>query len=230
MIPKVPERDGETATERGELALPGYAQQAIERFLAIGAGDPRRRDEAGVSEPHQIVEGRLFGHYVRRLVSEPSLALHLACYCQHLGRWLMPRTDFPEGREGYLRWRKAASKRSAEQVREILESTGCPNALVAAVVAIVAKEGRTLGSDTQHMEDALCLTFLRLDAPDFAAAHPLDEVMRVLQRTWRKMSPAARRLALAEPFLPDVQALLRKLPESDDAAIPGGARGQGVGL
>ena len=59
--------------------------------------------------------------------------------------WTRPRTEYPEGRAGYLRWRAAAKRRHADEVGALLLAQGYDAALVDRVGAIIRKEG--LGED-----------------------------------------------------------------------------------
>jgi hypothetical protein len=81
-----------------------------------------------------------------------------------------------------------------------MRQCGIDEALVEQVIAILTKQDRRHRADVQTMEDALCLSFLRLDALEFAAKHEQPEVLKILRRTWLKMSPAGHDLALTESF------------------------------
>jgi hypothetical protein len=186
-------------------------EQAVGEFDAIGLEDPRQATVGAVTGPYQLMESKVLEEFIRRLVDAPSAALLLACHCQHLARWQFPRSSYPDGREGYLRWRRAASQRSADAAAIIMAEAGIDRAVIDAVVTIVTKRERVNGSDSQWMEDALCLTFLRLDAAAFAVKHDYAMVCRILERTWRKMSEPARLIALAEPFEKGVQQAIRAL-------------------
>ena len=58
----------------------------------------------------------------------------------------------------------------------------------------------------QMLEDVICFVFLRWYFADFAAKHPEEEILRIVTKTARKMSPEARERALAEFDLPPVLA------------------------
>ena len=69
-------------------------------------------------------------------------AQRVAARAHHLRRWALPRSDYPEGRAGYLRWRTAQAKRHAAEVAEIVvAAVGYDDAFAADVSAIVAKKG-----------------------------------------------------------------------------------------
>lgn len=53
--------------------------------------------------------------WVMRLKPGASEPLMLASRCQHEGRWEIPRDHYPDGRIGYLTWRKELSRYHAEK-------------------------------------------------------------------------------------------------------------------
>ncbi|HTV22261.1 MAG TPA: DUF4202 domain-containing protein [Polyangiaceae bacterium] len=177
--------------------------RAIAAFRAANAQDPHRLLDAGVERPKELVAAERLAAWVERLEPAASEALTLASHCQHLCRWEVPRSDFPDGRIGYLTWRKSLARRHADRAGEILRDAGYDDALIAEVRAINLKQGLHANPDTQTMEDALCLSFLEHELDEFAAKHEDDKVVDIIQKTWRKMSERghARALELA-PALP----------------------------
>jgi len=183
---------------------------AVETFSAIGDNDPAKVDDHGELIPRQIAEARRLSYWIGRLENQPSPALSLAIHCQHLRRWAYDRSAFPKGRTGYLAWRKDAASKSAEEAARILAGLGFERSLIEHVVRIVTKQGIKTDRDVQTMEDALCLSFLEIDAAAFAQKHAEVETLRVLRRTWSKMSEAGRQLALELTLDPRVQDLLTR--------------------
>jgi len=183
---------------------------AVETFSAIGENDPVKVDDHGKLTPRQIAEASRLSYWIGRLQTQPSPALMLAAHCQHLRRWAYPRRAFSEGRRGYLAWRKDAAAKSAEEAARILTGLGLESSLIEQVVRIVTKQGIKTDHDVQTMEDALCLSFLENDAAAFSQKHAEVEVIRVLRRTWTKMSEAGRQLALELELDGPVRALLTR--------------------
>ncbi len=171
----------------------------IADFAAQNALDPRLLEDAGALRPQELVDAERLSAWIARLVPAASVPLRLAGHCQHLRRWESPRSTYPDDRAGYLRWRADLQHAHAEHAAATLHAHGWDATTIAAVRCIVEKQR---GPDTQHMEDALCLAFLEHEAAAFAAKHPDDKVVRILKRTWRKLSPVAQHIALALP-LPD---------------------------
>lgn len=191
---------------------------AIRQFAAIGDSDPRRVTWDSVELPRQLGESACLWQYIQQLTPSPSAALRLSAHCQHLRRFAYPRQAFPIGRDGYLAWRTDAARQSADESAAIMRQCGIDEALVEQVVAILTKQDRRHRADVQTMEDALCLSFLRLDALDFAAKHEQSEVLKILRRTWLKMSPAGHGRALAESFPEPLGHILAELASAAKAA------------
>jgi hypothetical protein len=178
-------------------------RRAIAAFRAQNARDPNSLLDAGVQRPKELVDAERLAHWVERLEPSPSDALALASHCQHLCRWEVPRSEFPEGRIGYLTWRKALARLHAERAAEILRDVGYDDAVIAEVRAINLKQGLHTNPDTQTMEDALCLSFLQFELDEFAEKHDDDKVVDIIQKTWAKMSPRGHGVALGlTPSLP----------------------------
>ena len=163
----------------------------------------------GVVRPKELVEAERLSAWVARLEPEPSEALELASHCQHLRRWSLPRSDYPEGRIGYLTWRKALARRHADQAADILRAVGYDETLIEDVRRINLKQGLHQNADVQAMEDALCLAFLEHELDEFAGKHDDAKLIDIIRKTWRKMSERghARALELA-PSLPSRSAEL----------------------
>jgi hypothetical protein len=135
------------------------------------------------------------------LAPDASGALRLAVRAHHLRRWVIPRASRPDGRAGYLRWRRDLKSVHAEAVAEVLTPVGIGPDVIGAVQRLVTKQG--LGSDpeAQTFEDVVCLVFLETQYDALIDRLGDDEKMvAVLRKTLPKMSGAA--VALAPEALP----------------------------
>lgn len=175
-------------------------EKAIERFNAINAEDPIKVLASGKEVPRELLAAERLESWVLRLEPQASDALRLAARSQHLRRWSVPRGDYPEGRVGYLKWRKDLSKMHADLASDVLRGLGAPEALISALRALNLKEGLKLNPETQTIEDALCLSFLEHEFAEFAEKHEDDKVIDIVQKTWRKMSERAHAAALSLPL------------------------------
>lgn len=182
-------------------------EQAIAAIDAANADDPNTLVWLGEERPKELLHAELMTRWVRRLDPDPSEAQLLAARAHHLRRWALPRADYPEGRPGYLRWRKALNRRHQEDVAAILGELDYDPIEIARVQEIIAKEGRTTDPQVQAHEDALCLVFLQTQFSDLADRLGDDKTVEVVRRTIAKMSPRGRREAL-ELSLSDREAAL----------------------
>lgn len=175
-------------------------ERALSAFHGVSAADPERIRTAAGERPRELVQAERLEAWIRRLDPEPSEALLLAAHCQHLGRFLSPRTTYPEGRLGYLRWRSDLAKAHAARATELLQQAGYDEETIERVRTITLKLGLRLHPDVQTMEDALCLSFLEHDYAEFSEKHTDEKLVDIVAKTWRKMSPRARGLALTLPL------------------------------
>lgn len=175
-------------------------ERAIASFDRANAGDPVSIELDGRRRPRELVQAERLSACVDRLRPDAPEALRLAARCQHIRRWEIPRETYPEGRVGYLEWRKALSRFHADCASDILREAGYDDETIERVRTINHKSGIKRDPDVQTMEDALCLVFLEHELEEFAAKHPKEKVVDILQKTWRKMSDEGHRHALALPL------------------------------
>lgn len=183
--------------------------QAIERIDAANADDPNTIEIDGEARPKEQAHAELVSAWVRKLDPGASELQLLAARAHHLRRWTMPRSDFPDGRSGYLRWRTALKKQHAEDVAAILADVGYDADEIERVGQIIRKQG--LGSDpeVQTHEDALCLVFLGTQLDEtLAKLSDDDHRIDVLRKTAAKMSHEALEIAGGLDYSPASAELL----------------------
>jgi hypothetical protein len=185
-------------------------EAALRRFALANAEDPTMIDDSGVLRPRELVQAERLAKWVERLNPDASEPLRLAARCQHLERFRIPRGTFPDGRTGYLMWRKELGRFHADRSRDILRSVGYDEETIERVRSINQKKSLKLDSDVQTMEDALCLAFLEHEIDDFAVKHADDKVVDILAKTWRKMSNRGHAEALRLPLSERVGVLVAR--------------------
>lgn len=173
---------------------------------SAGAGGPK--DVLASLDYHQRL-----GRWVGRLAPHASVALRLAAHSQHVRRWAIPRDSYPMTRKGYRDWREALGRFHARTAAEVLARVGYDAHTAARVERLLRKERLRSDPEAQTLEDAACLVFLEVQLEDFSRRHSEEKLLHILRRTWKKMSPAGRNLAL-QLELPEAAAgLLRKAVE-----------------
>jgi hypothetical protein len=178
--------------------------RAIAAIDAANAADPTILVVAGEARPRALAEAELASMWVHRLRPDASEALLLAARAHHIRRWTSPRTGYPEGRAGYLRWRRDLHEFHAAEVAAILAAEGYDEVLIERVQRLVRKRDLRAGGDdeVQVLEDAICLTFLDTEFAPLADKLDADHMVDVLRKTVAKMSAegiaAAATLSLSQ--------------------------------
>lgn len=194
--------------------------RAVAAIDAANAADPNELVVGDVRGPKELVHARMMTAWLDRLDPGADELRHLAARAHHLRRWTSPRSDYPEGRAGYLRWRTAARRRHAEEVGVLLAGEGYGPDEVERVRSIVRKEHLATDPAVQVHEDALCLVFLETQLAGVADQLGDDAAVDVLVKSIRKMGPAGRRAAGDLDLDPDAASLLDRamgIVDADEA-------------
>lgn len=173
--------------------------RALRAIDAANSADPTIEE----SQPAALLYGQRMSAELARLVPDASEPLQIAARGQHIERWLLPRAAYPEGREGYLEWRREQGRRHAARVAGIMAEAGYDAEAIAQAQAMLRKEGIKRDAEVQALEDVICFTFLRHYFAPFAEGQDPDRLLKIVQKTARKMSAEGRARALAEFDLPE---------------------------
>jgi hypothetical protein len=133
-------------------------------------------------------------------VERPSAELQIAVRGQHIERWLRPRGDYPDGRTGYLQWRRDAAEFHARRLGELMAAEGFDEAACSRVGVLVRKISIKTDPEVQALEDVAGLVFMRWYFAGFAARRSPDELFQIVAKTARKMSAEGRKEALRFPL------------------------------
>ena len=165
---------------------------------------------AGVvkSQPKELILAKRLTESVLSLDPEASEVLLLASRCQHICRWMVPRNTEPMGREGYLRWRAGLKKFHAEKSAEILREVGYGDSVIERVQSLNLKKNLKTDPDCQVLEDALCLVFLKYQFDVLIENTDREKIVRIVQKTWKKMSKAGHVAALKISYSAEAQLVL----------------------
>jgi hypothetical protein len=193
--------------------------RAVAAIDHANADDPNEVVVRGELRPKELAHSELATEWVHRLDSEPSEAALLAVRAHHIRRWMFPRSSYPTGRAGYLRWRRALHRFHADEVAEILRRVGYDDPTIELVQRIVAKRDLGKDRDAQLLEDVLCLVFVETQLHDLRLRLERPKMLDVVRKTLAKMSGEAIELALTIDLADDDRALL--LEAADAGAEPG---------
>ncbi|MGR3761159.1 DUF4202 domain-containing protein [Roseobacteraceae bacterium NS-SX3] len=172
--------------------------QVLNAIDAANTKDPNLED----GQPAALLYGQRMSAELERLFPEASEVLQIAARGQHVERWKLAREAFPEGRAGYLAWRKAEAEHHAEVVGTLMREAGYGTGEIEAAVKMLRKEGIKRDPQVQALEDVICFVFLKWYFEPFAAKHPAEKVQRIVEKTARKMSADARARVRREFRLP----------------------------
>jgi hypothetical protein len=180
---------------------PSRFQAALEQIDAANAHDPR-----GVELPY----AQRLSAWIERLAPNASEELRLAARAQHICRWMIPRESYPPGRIGYLKWREDLKQFHASKAGEILSKLGYEEMTATRVQDLIRKRNFPRDPEGRVLEDALCLVFLETQFAETKAKTGDEKMLGILQKTWRKMTPRARDIALTLPMSVGQRALVEK--------------------
>jgi len=171
-------------------------REAIKAFDEANSKDPNKDIVEGVEHPKELLYAQRMTEWLQKMDSDASEELNLAARCQHIERWVIPREEYPKNRPGYIKWRNELKRYHAERAGEILKDVGYDEEKIKRVQDLVMKKGLKKDPETQMLEDVICLVFLNYYFEEFSREHNDEKLVRILKKTWRKMSEQGREMAL----------------------------------
>lgn len=183
-------------------------ESALCRFDEANAMDRNVEITNSVAHPRELLYARRLTAWVLKLCPGASEELRLASRCQHVCRWLIPRTSYDMSRSGYLRWRNDLKAFHATKAGEILADVGYPQDIIVRVQDLILKRNFPKDSDSRTLEDALCLVFLEFQFSELASKTSDEKMINVLRKSWMKMTPIAQEEAAKLAYGTRERALL----------------------
>ena len=183
---------------------------AIERMDALNRADPNRETVAGQDYPKELLYAERMSAWLARLAPEASEALRLAVRSQHIGRWIIPRSNYSMDRRGYHQWRTELARFHAATVRGILLEVGYDEGIIVRAEQLLQKINLKTDPEAQLLEDTACLVFLEHYFSAFAQKHDEQKLITIVQKAWKKMSAQAQQTALTLKFAAADQAVIEK--------------------
>lgn len=166
--------------------------QAIAAFDAYHQKDPNKVVVEGQSYPSELLYARRMTERLEKFAPDAEESVKLAARCQHIGRWEIPRENYPMDRKGYLQWRNDEKVRHAQIAEGILLEIGYDTATIEKVKKLLLKKELRTNPATQLIEDVVCQVFVEHYLGDFAAKHDDEKVVDILAKTLRKMSVSGK--------------------------------------
>ncbi|MGH1352191.1 MAG: DUF4202 domain-containing protein [Methyloligellaceae bacterium] len=198
---------GSVDTEKSDKFLP-----AVKLLQAVHAEDPNKTTVDGAERPYEEVYAERMSEVLDDLYPNSSELLSLAAVAQHLGRWKVLRSDYPEGRTGYFQWRNEQKRMHAEHAGEIMIQCGYSVDDVRRVKSLIRKEKFKQDPEAQALEDVACVVFMKYYFDDFLEKYKYDDekVINIIQKTWAKMSETGHQGALKLKFDDYVTSLVQR--------------------
>jgi predicted PolB exonuclease-like 3'-5' exonuclease len=186
-----------------------FYNRAIAAFEIAHREDPHSDFSDGEAIPAEWLYTQRLVNRIKALRPDASEELLLAGYCQHLYRWEIARSDYPDGRNGYLEWRTFLAKYQSQKAAEILANAGFSEQTISRIRSITLKDNLHNDEEAQTLEDAVCLIFMEYYLEDFAAKNQHLEFKRILFKTMDKMSKGGIAEALKISFPEQINEILK---------------------
>ncbi len=183
-------------------------RRAIEEFDRANVDDPNFERVSGTLQAKELVYSQRMTATLDEFEPTAPEVVRLAARCQHIRRWTVPRSTYPEGRDGYRHWRSDLAQFHAETAADILTGVGYDADTVQRVQVLLRKERLKVDAEVQLLEDVACLVFLTYYLPAFVEQHEELKVIEVLRKTWRKMSTRGQSVALELDLPDDLRSLV----------------------
>ena len=180
-----------------EQSIFGKARDLID---AANRADPNQVTADGREWPKELLYSERMSNMLDRFKADAHEVMKLAIRAQHIERWKSPRKAYPEGRIGYLQWRKDLYKIQASRAAELMAEAGYEQDACDRAWQAVAKKNIKGNPDTQLLEDVTDLVFMEHYMLEFVGKHPeYDEEkwIDIIRKTWNKMSPEAQQFAIS---------------------------------
>ena len=195
------------------MKITSHLKTVIEAIDVINSADPHQIRIHNEMRPKELAHAAMVSAWIDRLRPDADDALRIAAHGHHIRRWTIPRSNYPAGRRGYLRWRQALQELHAATLAGVMTEIGFDKSMIRRVQDIVRKKNLRCDADVQALEDALCLVFLETQLSEMRSKHPNHIVVNAVRKTWCKMSTHAQALANDLDLPPDDQEFLAQALE-----------------
>ena len=177
------------------------------------AQDPKKIEIDGKEQAYELHYSQKMSNYLEKRNPSAPDTLRLAIRAQHFRRWEIPRDSYPMNKLGYHAWRTYLKKRQAEMASQICLNCGYSEDDAMRVAHLIRKEDLKEDTDTQTLEDVACIVFLDDQFEDFEKQHDEEKIVKILQKTWGKMSEKGHELVLELSMSEKCRRLMNKALE-----------------
>ena len=174
----------------------------------VNKGDPNKRED-GITDAQFY--SKKMAEIIHVLSPENPEHIEIAARCQHLCRWEVPRSNFPKGKMGYHQWRRYLYDYQSKKAEDLLRNTGYHENFIQKCSRLIRKEDLGKDEETQLIEDAACITFVKYYLSSFSKDKTKDKLIDILKKTLLKMSDKAIGILVGSELPDDVRDLIDKL-------------------
>ena len=185
-------------------------QNASEWIDAKNTQDPNTEIYQSKSYPKELLYSNRMYEKLMAFYPEASQEIQIASKAQHICRWEVARESYPMDRVGYLKWREDLKKFHAKTTAEILEKAGYSQEFIARVSFLIEKKLLKKDTETQLLEDVICLVFMEFYLDSFVQKHDREKMKNIILKTWNKMSEKGQQEALKINFSPANLELIKE--------------------
>ncbi|MGN0921805.1 MAG: DUF4202 domain-containing protein [Cellvibrio sp.] len=164
----------------------------------------------GSQFPKELIYGQRMSLQLASFTDDASEELQIAVRGQHIGRWKIPRSDYPMDRAGYKRWRTDLAHLHGQILADLMSKAGYTQASIDRVKDLVLKRSLKRDLEAQTLEDIACLVFLNYYFDSFSIKYTEEKIIDIVQKTWKKMSEKGHQFALALDLSPRSLSLITK--------------------
>lgn len=192
--------------------MPDSSEPRFDQAIQLIDDANRKDPNLDKGKPKELLYSERMSERLAQFAPDASEILQIAARGQHIERWTSARSDYPEGRAGYKKWRAELGLYHAKRVSEIMATAGYSEEECARAKYIVQKRGLGRDAETQCLEDVICLVFIEHYMADFAvkSGYTEEKLIDIIQKTWHKMSEKGHQAALSLPLADELKALIGK--------------------
>ncbi len=177
---------------------------------AANSADPNLLD----GRPLAQVQGERATLWVDELEPAASAEVHVAARAHHLERWVLTRSSYPDGRAGYLRWRRDNKAHQAERAAQLVREHA-PLIDAHRVSQLLLRQGLGTDTEVQLIEDVACLVFLETQFEPMIDRTEPDHLVGIVRKTLAKMSNAAVEASSLVALSPRAATIVAAASEDD---------------
>ena len=181
---------------------PSSFQNASAWIDVENAQDPNSEIYKSITYPKELIYSNRMYERLMSFYPKASESVQIAAKAQHICRWKIPRESYPMDRVGYLKWREDLKKFHSQTTAKILTKAGYNQEFIDRVSFLIEKKLLKKDSETQLLEDVICLVFLEFYLDSFVQKHDTEKIKNIILKTWNKMSESGHKEALKISYKP----------------------------